>query len=413
MSMTAAPKRRKAKVPKGQSISARRNADRRRRAGARPRAERRERDQRHFKYKVKVVRTYRGYRAEMSEQQAVARTLARYQPREAGHFRLCASSIRQWHRLAEQAGFGALRPQSSRPQTIHYQVPEVVVGIIFTLRRLLGWGGHRIAAEMQARGIGQVSAKTFYAIFERLGLPVKLYALKGRSAGIAYRRYEKVRPNMQWHIDLKQLTLLDGETVWVCVIVDDHSRYALAAVAGRSATTEWVAQVTAEAIRRAGQPQQIVSDNGRPFVAVWEETLTKFGQLLAEQRIEHLTCAPYYPQGNGKVEAFIATLSRELLEDRPFASLADLQAALDRYLSFYNNYRLHSALNWQPPVARYAGRAITVRGLAGLPHLERMAADPTWGHSVCDPPIEITPFTARNSSALVPVDRFPPLALTA
>jgi len=28
-----------------------------------------------------------------------------------------------------------------------------------------------------------------------LGLPVRVYALKGKSDGIAYRRYEKNRPN--------------------------------------------------------------------------------------------------------------------------------------------------------------------------------------------------------------------------
>jgi transposase InsO family protein len=63
---------------------------------------------------------------------------------------------------------------------------------------------------------------------------------------------------------------------------------------------------------------------------------------------------------NGKAEAFIKTLDRELLARRTFASLDDLQAALDRYLTFYNNYRLHSSLGWQPPVTRYAGRPIAV-----------------------------------------------------
>jgi len=34
-------------------------------------------------------------------------------------------------------------------------VPDVVVGIIFTLQRLFGWGGHRIAAELKGREIVQ------------------------------------------------------------------------------------------------------------------------------------------------------------------------------------------------------------------------------------------------------------------
>jgi transposase InsO family protein len=401
MSIAQEPKRRKRKVSKAQTYNGRRQADRARRARRRNRTKRRQREQRQFRFRAKVVRTYRQLREQVPEKRAVAMTLARWQPTQAWHFPLCVSSIRQWHRTAEWEGLAALRPKSKRPHTIHYQVPELVVGIICTLRRLFGWGGHRMAAELKEREIGQVSGKTVYKVFERLGLPVKVYALKGRSDGIAYRRYEKDRPNAQWHIDLKHARLRDGSKVYICVIVDDYSRYALAAVAGTSATTEWVAQVAQATIRRCGKPEEMVSDNGREFVSVWEDSLTKFGHLLAQHGIEHLTCAPYYPQGNGKAEAFIKILTREVLTKHTFDSLDELQAALDRYLTYYNNYRLHSALGWKTPVSRYAGRAMTIRGLAGIPGIEPMAADPRWGESYCDPPIEVTPFTAHRATALV------------
>jgi len=401
MSKSRESKQRKSKVSKGQTYSGRRRADRGRRARRRARTERRRREHRQFKFRVKVVRYYRKLRKQVSEKRAVELTLARWQPTEPWHFPLCASSIRQWHRTAKREGFAALRPKSKRPHTIHYQVPTVVVGIIFTLRRLLGWGGHRIAAELKGREMGQVSGRTVYKIFDRLGLPVKVYALKGRSDGIAYRRYEKDQPNAQWHIDLKHTTLSDGTKVYICIIIDDYSRYALAAVAGTSATTQWVTQVAQKAILRCGRPDEMVSDNGREFVSVWEDTLTKFGQLLAEHGIEHRKCAPYYPQGNGKAEAFIKTLDRELLTGRTFDTLEELQMALDRYLTYYNNYRRHSALGWQTPASRYTGQAITIRGLAGIPGIEPMATDPHWGKSYCDPPIQITPLTAQNARALI------------
>jgi putative transposase len=294
-----------------------------------------------------------------------------------------------------------LRPKSKCPQTLHFQIPDLVVGIVFTLRHLCGWGGHRIAAELKAREIGQVSGKTVYKLLDHFGLSVKLYALKGRSEGIAYQRYEKTRPNAQWHIDIKHTTLSDGTPVYLCVLVDDYSRYALAAVAGLTTSTEWVAQITQEALRRCGRPDQLVSDNGREFISVWENTLTKFGQLLKDNGIEHLNCAPYYPQGNGKAEAFIRTLNREVLTRRTFDSLTELQTALEKYLTYYNNYRRHSALGWQTPVTRYTGCTLLIRGLASIPGLEPMAANPQWGESYADPPIEITSMTALKSRALV------------
>lgn len=400
MSISQERKRRKPKVNKAQTYNGRRRADRARRAQQRARTEQCRKERREYKFRVKVVRTYRRLRQQVTEKRAVELTLARWQPTQPWHLPLSASSIRQWHRTAERAELGALQTKSRRPHTIHYRVPPPVVSLIFTLRSLFGWGGHRIAAELKARQLGQVSGRTVYKVFERMGLPIKLYALKGRADGIAYRRYEKSWPNAQWHIDLKHTTLSDGRKVYVCIIVDDYSRCALMAVAGLSATTEWVAQVTQAAIHRCGRPDQLVSDNGREFISVWEETLTRFGRLLAEQGIEHLHCAPYYPQGNGKAEAFIKTLTREVLTGRTFASLDELQAALDRYLTYYNNYRLHSALGWQTPISRYAGRYLAIQGLAGIPGIEPMAADPRWGVSYCDPPIQITSSTAQNARAL-------------
>ncbi|MDH7474347.1 MAG: DDE-type integrase/transposase/recombinase [Anaerolineae bacterium] len=355
MNTTNGLKQRKAKVNKAQTYNGRRRADRARRAQRRARTEQRQRERRQYKFRIKVVRYYRRLREQVSAKRAIELTLARWQPIEPWHFPLSVSSIRQWDRLARREGLQALYPKSRQPHTIHYQVSEVVVGIIFTLRRLFGWGGHRIAAELKARGIGQVSGRTVYKLFDRLGLPVKVYALKGRSDGIAYQPYEKDRPNAQWHIDLKHTTLSDGSKVYICILIDDYSRYALAAVAGISATTEWVAQVAQGVFLRCGRPEEIVSDNGREFVSVWEDTLTKFGQLLAEYGVEHVKCAPYYPQGNGKAEAFIKTLNRELLNGRTFDTLEELQTALDRYLLYYNNYRRHSALGWQTPVSRYIG----------------------------------------------------------
>lgn len=408
MSIKQKAKERKPKVSKAQTYSHRRQADRHQRATQRAGAGRKQQAQRQYRYRVKVVRMYRQLRQQTSEKRAAALTYARWQPTAAWHFPLSIRTIRHWHHLVTTGGWAALRPRSRRPQTIQYQIPEVVVGIIYTLRTLYGWGGHRLAAELARRGIWQLCGQTVYNLFDRLGLAVKPYALKGKSDGIAYRRYEAARPNAQWHIDLKQTNLSDGAVVYICVLLDGYSRYALAAVAGLHKTSQWVAQVAQQTIRQAGTPTQLVSDNGREFCSVWEQSLTKFGQLLDELGIDHCTTAPYYPQTNGKVEAFNKTLTRELLERRTFASLAELQLALDRFLTYYNNYRAHSALAWQPPITRYTGRHVAVVGLAALPGLEPMSARPEYQPAAADPPIPITPNTAAHAFALAPV----PLSLS-
>jgi transposase InsO family protein len=398
-------KKRKKKVSKAQTLAGRRRADKARREGDRPKAKRKRQNQRAFKFRVKVVRLYRELKQRMPEKEAVQEVLEKYGPKEDWHFKLSVSTIRRWHRLVgSKHNYAALRPKSTRPHTLHYQVPTLVVGIIFVLRQQLGWGGHRIAAELRRRGIWQLAGQTVYNIFDRLGLSVRTYALKARSDGISYRRYEKKKPNQQWHIDLKQTKLSNGTTVYICVLIDDYSRYALAAVAGFNKTSRWVTSVTHQAFSLAGQPTDLVSDNGTEFASVWEESLTEFGKLLLEKDILHRTTAAYYPQGNGKAEAFIKNLDRELLRHQTFDTLNQLQAALDQYLIYYNNYRLHSGLGWQTPASRYTGCAISVTGLAQIPGLELMAAHPTYGPTAADPPIPITPMTAIKFRAIVPVE---------
>ena len=157
-----------------------------------------------------------------------------------------------------------------------------------------------------------------------------------------------------------------------------------------------------QAISLVGKPKALLSDNGTEFCSVWEDSLTPFGSLLNQSDIPHLTTAPYYPQANGKAEAFIKTLSRECLQHYSFQSLTELQTALDQFLLYYNHYRLHSAIAWQQPAARYTACAISVTGLAKLPGLEPMAAKPVYGSAYADPPLSISPFTFQKFRAIVP-----------
>jgi transposase InsO family protein len=394
-------KERKKATSKGQTMSGRRRADRLKREQKRRGDAKEKERQRKHRLRVKVVRHYQKLKEYQSEKRAIKLTMAKYKPRKEWHQKLSASTIRRWHRSAQEGGYEALRPAKPGPKSEGPRLAPRVIEIIYTWRKLLGWGGHRIAAELRNRSIAETTGATVYRVFEKLGLPVRCYALKAKSAGIAYIRYEKDHPNAQWHMDCKHVWLSDHNHVYICVVIDDYSRYALAAVALYQCTTDRVMRVAQDAIRRAGAPQQIVTDNGREFVSTWKDSLTKFGKMLAEHDIDHRTCAPYYPQGNGKAEAFIKILCREVLKNRVFDTLAELQTALDTFLTFYNNYRAHSALGWRAPVTRYAGVNVRVQGLAGIPGLEPMAAKPAYGPSFCDDPVSITPRTALSSRALV------------
>lgn len=109
--------------------------------------------------------------------------------------------------------------------------------------------------------------------------------------------------------------------------------------------------------------------------------------MLRNYGVEQLLIPPYYPEANGKVEAFIKTLSNEalgLLADQ-VSTPQTLQEAMDLYVTYYNNYRCHSAISYQPPVARYLGRKKAVSGLAGIFGLPDLGC-PQWAGWVEPPP---------------------------
>jgi hypothetical protein len=80
------------------------------------------------------------------------------------------------------------------------------------------------------KGIAQISHTTVHRMFVKYHLKTKTYHPKSKSNGIHYRRYRKRAPNELWHVDLAGPFQLHSQKVYVLVVVDDYSRFALAIV---------------------------------------------------------------------------------------------------------------------------------------------------------------------------------------
>ena len=182
-------------------------------------------------------------------------------------------------------------------------------------------------------------------------------------------------PNQQWHIDFAETKLHDGTPVIIIALIDDHSRYCLRCEVVPDMTAETAVQTIQSAWQEFGLPEEIVSDNGRAFTSVFEDSLTNFGKVLQHKGIRHRLITPCWPKGNGKVEAFIKIVKRECLK-HPFASLEELKQTLAKFVTYSNRFRLHSSLGYQTPVSRFLGvECIQDHGLAGIPGLPKDLSD--------------------------------------
>jgi len=311
--------------------------------------------------RLKAVRYYGHWRQRFPESEAALRAAQKHA--------VSVGTIRRWERLYRTGGLAALLPKPPGPVNKPFVVTLETQFLVVALRQLLGWNEKRMAKELAQRGLAHLSHTVVGHIFKRYHLPTRTYHSKACSDGIPKLRYEKQRPNQQWHIDFAETKLQNGIPVVIVVLLDDYSRYCLRCEVVPNMTTETAIQTVQAAWQEFGLPDEIVSDNGRAFISVHEHTPTAFGLLLHQKGIQHRLITPYWPEGNGKAEAFVKIVKHECL-NHPFATLEELQLALAEFVVFYNHFRLHSSLGYQTPVSRFLGiQTIKNHGLAGVPGL--------------------------------------------
>src|SRR6202012_1648443 len=81
-----------------------------------------------------------------------------------------------------------------------------------------------------------------------------------------------------------------------------------------------------------------------------------FDRVCVENGIRHLLTAPRSPTTTGKVERLHKTMRAEFFTDadRRYATIAELQTALDRWGVRYNTHRPHQSRGMRPPAERFA-----------------------------------------------------------
>jgi transposase InsO family protein len=159
---------------------------------------------------------------------------------------------------------------------------------------------------------------------------------------------------------------------WIAGLVDDHSRFVIGLRIHTDAQAAPILRWLDECFELCGQPLQLMSDNGQPFVVWMPYVLTRFGKRLQELHIQHLRTQISSPWTNGKIEAFWCILQAEVLDRQRFTNLLEAEAALSSYVRYYNYHRLSGTIGWATPAERYNGTPFTDRGFEHIPALAHL-----------------------------------------
>jgi len=159
--------------------------------------------------------------------------------------------------------------------------------------------------------------------------------------------------NQLWVADITYIRL-QGEFVYVAVILDAYSRKVIGWELDRSLQTRLTVAALLKAIEQRDPPPGIVhhSDRGVQYASPdYLEVLHAHGMVPSMSRAG---C----PYDNAACESFMKTLKQEEIYATEYQDLEDLREHLEEFLEqYYNCHRLHSALKYQTPASFEANLA--------------------------------------------------------
>jgi putative transposase len=234
----------------------------------------------------------------------------------------------------EQHGAAGLenRPPGRRRETINPAF-ELLVLATWDAEKL---GSPKLWRLMTAQGFS-VSQRRIQAILNQHGRTMNK---RRRPHQIKFRTYEWPRPNMLWHTDW---TLCPFTGQQLIAFIDDHSRFIVHAEYFANATTNNTLLALQNAISKYGKPEAILTDNGVQFTPARAER-GPFTNWCEAQGIRHILGRIHHPQTNGKIERWFGTYKQEF--DERFTTL-------NQFITWYNERRLHQAINYNTPLQRY------------------------------------------------------------
>lgn len=215
------------------------------------------------------------------------------------------------------------------------------------------YGSPRITERLNQEGRG-VSKKRVARLMRENQVQAKaatLYYRKSEAqkeffASIPNRELKKLakKPDQVW---VGEVTYLKVGTEWryLAVVMDKFSRRIVGHALGKERTVSLTLKALNQAHQLRRPPTGLLfhSDRGAEYGAhAYRQRLASLGMVQSMNRPGRMT-------DNAFMESFFHSMKSDVIHGRTFESDAELRSVIRRYMPFYNERRLHSALNHLPP----------------------------------------------------------------
>ena len=150
--------------------------------------------------------------------------------------------------------------------------------------------------------------------------------------------------NQVWSGDITYVPTAGG-FMYLAAIIDWHSKAILAWKLSNTMDTSLVCDVLDEAVYKYGTPEIFNSDQGSQY------TSYRHTEMLKRHNIKISMNGTGRSIDNIAIERFFRTLKYDDIYVRDYRSVTELRAGIGRFMDYYNNERLHSALGYKKPMA--------------------------------------------------------------
>ena len=265
---------------------------------------------------------------------------------EIGIERLCA--------LAGVSRAGYYRHwRGSAPREEETALRDAVQRIALEKRR---YGHRRIAAELRRSG-WPVNKKRVLRIMREdnlLCVPKRAFTPPTTDSRHGFRVYPHLArrlvltaTNQLWVADITYVRLAE-EFVYLAVILDAFSRRVIGwNLAGHLQASLALGALDMALAAREVVPGGLIHHSDRGVQYACRDYIGRLLQAGVVPSMSRVGC----PWDNAMAESFMKTLKTEEIDARAYRDLADAEAAIGRFIDqVYNRQRLHSALDYRPPM---------------------------------------------------------------
>jgi transposase InsO family protein len=243
--------------------------------------------------------------------------------------------------------YGTLNEHNGKVPRDHWLLPEEKEKIVAFRAEHPLEGYRRLTYMMLDADVVAVSPTSTYRVLSEAGL-LDRWNRKLSKKGTGFQ--QPLLPHEHWHVDIAYLNL-GGTFYYLCSVLDGYSRFLVhweIRPAMKEVDVETILQRAKE--KFPGVRPRIITDNGPQFVA------RDFKVFIKEAGMTHVRTSPYYPQSNGKVEAWNKTVKVETIRPACPATQEEAERLVERQVAYYNHVRLHSGIGWITPADKLAGR---------------------------------------------------------